>query len=386
MKLLIINYMALPVPPSKGGAVEYLVDSFLKHNEKTHLHDITLYSIYDEKAELMAKGYKHAKFNFIKIQSVWDKLDRVIRHFINRIPKIYVGNTYISKIIRQERNLNQYDAVIIENAPEFGLKIPKSFKNKLCLHLHNDYLNNTSKNAEKIFDCYDEIYTISDTLGLNVQTIKKSEKVKTLYNGVDLNRFTSNEEKKREIREKYNICEDDFVFMFCGRIAPDKGVLELVEAFSNIKNDKLRLVIVGGTGYSKNEMNTYTEKVHSLADDRVIFTGFVPYEEIHTLYALADVGVAPSIIRDAFNLTVVEFASNAVPLIISDMGAMKELVNDKCSVIAKYDDDFVKNIEDALRKMAECENLNEMKKEAFLASRKFSIEAYCERYNNLLSE
>ena len=236
------------------------------------------------------------------------------------------------------------------------------------------------------FDCYNEIYTISDTLGENVQTIKKSEKVKTLYNGVDLNKFSSTEEQKCEIRKKYNIKEDNFVFMFCGRIVPDKGVLELVEAFSNIKGENIRLVIVGGTGYSKNEETSYYEKIRAICDDRVIFTGFVPYSQMHHLYALADVGVAPSIFMDPFNLTIVEFASNGVPLIISDRGALKEIVNEKCSVIARCDDNFVKNIEDALRKMAECENLDKMKKEALTASSKFSIEAYCERYNNLLTD
>ena len=250
MKLLIINYMALPVPPVKGGAVEYLVDAFLRDNEKNHFHDIVVYSIYDAAAQEESKNYNYTEFKFVKIDRAADKISRIARHLINRLPNVYIGNAYISKVVRRERDLNQYDAVIIENAPEFGLKIPKTFKNRLILHLHNDYLNSNSKQARKIFNRYDEIYTISNSLGACVQTIERSNKVKTLYNGIDLDRFAPRRDMRAHMRQKYNIAADDFVFMYCGRIVPDKGVLELAEAFGSIKDDKVKLFIVGGIGYS----------------------------------------------------------------------------------------------------------------------------------------
>ena len=58
--------------------------------------------------------------------------------------------------------------------------------------MHNDYLNKNSKKSVKIFDCYDEIYTISNTLGTIVKEINKSEKIKTLYNGISLENFKKN--------------------------------------------------------------------------------------------------------------------------------------------------------------------------------------------------
>ncbi len=386
MKLLIINYMALPIPPVKGGAVEYLINEFLEDNEKKHLHDIVLYSIYDENAEREAQNYKYTEFKFIKIRGIFDKADRAVRHVINRMPSVYVGNTYISKVIRKEKNLNQYDAVILENAPEFALKIPNTFKRRLILHLHNDYLNNKTKNAEKIFNRLDEIYTISDTLGDAVKTIKNSDKVKTLYNGVDLAKFSPDKELESAARKKYNIKDDDFVIMYCGRIVPDKGVLELTKAFEKIEGDNLRLLIVGGTAYSEFRKNEYFQAVQSIADERVIFTGFIPFDSIQTLYNIADVGVIPSMCNDAFNLTVVEFCAYSVPLIISDRGAMKELVNDKCSVIAECDDNFVLNLENALKKMINNrDNLEQMGLEAKKVSEMFGIERYCKRFNELLN-
>lgn len=386
MKLLIINYMTLPLPPVKGGAVEYLINEFLTDNEKKHKHDITVYSIYDKKAIAEAEKYKHTEFKYIKIGTAVDKIDRIIRHIINKFTRLYVGNTYITKVFKNEKDLNQYDAIIIENAPEFVLRLPGYYKNKLVLHLHNDYLNKDVKNAAKIFDKYDEIYTISDSLGDNVQTIKKSDKVKTLYNGIDLYRFSKKPHMQKEIRKKYNIKNDDFVFMYCGRIVPDKGVYELISAFAKLKDKNLKLLVVGGTGYSKYDENDYMKKIKRICDERIIFTGFIPYEEIHALYTVADVGVVPSIVNDSFNLTVIEFCANEVPVIISDRGAMKELVNSKCSVMAECNNAFEDNIYKCLKYMLDNkESLTAMGSEALSVSQKFSIERYCENFNTLLT-
>ncbi len=387
MKLLFINYMSLPIPATKGGAVEYLVEEFLKDNEKTHKHDITLYSIYDKEAQKEALNYKYTKFNFIEIKSIRDKLSRIIRHLLNRLPNIYVGNTYITKVIRAEKNLDNYDAVIIENAPEFALKFPKKYHSKLILHLHNDFLNKNTKKAKKILDCYKNVFTISNTLGNNVQTIYKTEKVKTLYNGINLDKFKYNENMRVQMRNEYNISPSDFVFMYSGRINPDKGVYEMAKAFSLIKGDNLKLIIVGGIGYSKFGENEYSQKIKSINDKRIIFTGFIKYPEVMKLYTIPDVGVIPSIFNDPFNLTTVEFMANGIPIIISNRGAMKELTNDKCSFIAEYNHSFVENIKNALQYMLDNQDkLIDMGTEAKKVSKNFGIEKYIDTFNKLLND
>lgn len=385
MKILVINYQSLPVPPVKGGAVEYLIDAFLKYNEKNNLHKITLYSIFDKAAEEEALKYKNTDFKFIKLEGIGDKISRIVRHLINRFFSVYVGNAYIAKVLKCEGDFNKYDAIIIENTPEFGLMIPKSFKGRRILHLHNDYLNIKTKLAKKIFDVYDEIYTISDELGGYVRTIAKSDKVKTLHNGVDLNKFSFSMEARNEIREKYNIKKDDFVFMYCGRIVPDKGVYELVRAFSQLERENVKLIIAGGITYSSRETSEYFDKVKSEAGDNVIFTGFIPYSDIPKVYTAADVGVAPSMCNDAFNLTVVEFFANGIPVIISDMGAMKELVNEKCSVTASCNGDFILNLKNAMEYMLKCD-MEKMREESKKVSAHFSIETYCERFKTLLEK
>ena len=55
------------------------------------------------------------------------------------------------------------------------------------------------------------------------------------------------------LREKNGISQDDFVFIFCGRISPEKGALELAKAFNKLHDkNKVKLLLVGSakTGHA----------------------------------------------------------------------------------------------------------------------------------------
>src|SRR5690606_8606557 len=69
-------------------------------------------------------------------------------------------------------------------------------------------------------------------------------------NGIDTAQFDPvlvSEETKKEIRKNLGIKDEDFVFIFIGRVVKDKGINELVQAFDNLysKNSNAHLVLVG---------------------------------------------------------------------------------------------------------------------------------------------
>jgi len=390
MKLMFINYGALPLPPVKGGAVENLIDMFLRDNEVNHTYDITVVSIYDETAQKATKKYKNCKFEYINLDNSFDKLKKVGRHLINRLPNIHIGNAYISKVKRQIKNFNEYDAVIIENAPEFGLLLRKLVRGRLILHLHNDYLNEKTKLANKIFDCYDEIYTLSDFVGNRVREISDSNKIQTLHNGIDLEKFNKSLYDTSTIREQYGIEKDDIVIMYSGRLVPEKGVKELLQAFVDLpRKQKIKMVIVGSTKYGRTVFDEYLSSLKKISEsynNQVIFTGYIPYEEMPKLYSIADIGVIPSLCNDGFNLTVVEFMANSVPVIVSDKGAMNELITSECGIVVSSKVDFSKEINMAIELLlSDKEQYKLMKQKALQQSKIFSKKNYCERFNNLLS-
>lgn len=64
MKVAFLTYGTSPVPATKGGAVENLIEDLLDENEKYCNFEFSVLSIYEDKAVEKSKGYKHCSFGF----------------------------------------------------------------------------------------------------------------------------------------------------------------------------------------------------------------------------------------------------------------------------------------------------------------------------------
>lgn len=95
-KVAIITAGVLPVPATKGGAVENLTEILLKENEKNPNFEFTLFPIHDPQAEKLSQDYKHCKFRFIKTNRLIYRIFRALRFFINRVSPFYFGNQFIA--------------------------------------------------------------------------------------------------------------------------------------------------------------------------------------------------------------------------------------------------------------------------------------------------
>ena len=87
MKVAIITSGYLPVPASKGGAVENIVENFIIENEIEKKVNFEIFSIYDENAENISKKYQYTNFNFIKPNKIVKALDKIIYFFFKNILK-----------------------------------------------------------------------------------------------------------------------------------------------------------------------------------------------------------------------------------------------------------------------------------------------------------
>ena len=344
MKLLIISPGKFSVPAVEGGAVENLIQILIDNNEKSHDFDITLVSSDNKEAEKESQNYKNTSFIFIKTYGLVYKLSRAIRFLINRIPGVYIGNAYIHRVKNKlKKKFSSFDCVIVENQPEYSLVLKNKCK-KLILHLHNDFLNSKTDSCKKILSAYAKVLAISDYINKRVSEINpKLKNVYTLYNGVDINKF--NNALNKNAKKDSNI-EENFIYMYTGRIVPEKGVIELIKAYNLINDNKTRLYIVGDLSSNTN----YVKKIKAEANNnnKIIFTGKVKYDEIPYYYKLSDVGIIPSVWEEPFALTVIEHMAVGNPVIISESGAMPELINDKCAIVANKKENFVQNLRDSM--------------------------------------
>jgi len=133
--------------------------------------------------------------------------------------------------------------------------------------------------------------------------------------GIDLSKFqiSMTMEEKIGLRKRYNIDKKDKILLYLGRIAQEKNIEEIVDAYSNLadKIDNFKLLIVGGGPYLENLKELSSVKA---LKNKIIFTGMVKPEEVYKYYKISDAFVTAST-SETQGLTYIEALSSGLPVI-----------------------------------------------------------------------
>lgn len=386
--ILIITNGTLPVPASKGGAVENLVQILLDHNEIQKDFKFIVFSTFESKALQLGASYKNSHFVFINSDNFLYKIKSGIRFFINRILPVYTGNQFIHEVLKHERIIRKTDLILVENNPHYLPILRRKTKITMGLHLHNDYLNIQKKSFSKnSFENSSFVISVSDYIKKRVlELAPKNYPVERVYNGIDLEQFGTKvlPYHKKSLKKKYGILEDEVIILFTGRLQKSKGIDVLLEAFIEM-SDKFnsKLLIVGGSAFKDSKNSRFITQLKKTArkEKNIIFTGYIPYTEIQHFYNLADFAVIPSLAPEAFGLTVLEALASGLPVIVTDAGGIPETINEKCGYILKRNRDLQDNLKNHMEKLISDKNLrHKMAIEAKNQAKKFSDTMY---YDNL---
>ena len=122
---------------------------------------------------------------------------------------------------------------------------------------------------------------------------------------------------------------DEPVLLFVGRIQPLKGVDVAVEALSRLRDPRARMLIVGGS--SGTEGDNHAAEVRDLItdrglDNRITMVPPQPHHVLSTYYRAADVTIVPSR-SESFGLVALESAACGTPVVASDVGGLRTLVD-----------------------------------------------------------
>lgn len=195
----------------------------------------------------------------------------------------------------------------------------------------------------------------------------------------------TNDEKK-DILKKYNVSPDEKILLFTGRIVPEKGVKELVEALKSVKYKNFKLFILGSALNELSAKTDYQIEVEQLVNDlneKVIFTGFVNYNEIYKFYSIADIAVLPSVWNDPAPLTIIESLVSGLPIITTNSGGIPEYATNGSAVIIPRDSNIINNLAIKIDELLSDENkLLEMSKSGKEVSIDLTLNNY---YNNFYS-
>lgn len=150
--------------------------------------------------------------------------------------------------------------------------------------------------------------------------------------------------KKAEQKETISIC-------YMGYMRHDKGFWWLINAIEQMPRylkKRIRLTVAAKTN-NQDEVNRLMQLSQSL-DDLRYFNGYT-HNELQTILDSVEVGIVPVLWEDCLPQVAIEFVSNGIPIITSDLGGAQELGNDKELVYdAKSEEDFYECIMNVLVK------------------------------------
>ncbi len=154
---------------------------------------------------------------------------------------------------------------------------------------------------------------------------RDEKKIRLIYNGLDVSRFTHvyTAQEKLEIRKRYRLKEGPVVGIIA-RLSEEKGHIILLEAFKDLLNDirGAQLLIVG-EGRMGNKIKARVSELG--IEDNVCFCGSTL--STHDFLSVMDVFVRPSTI-EGFGLTVVEAMMMGVPVVSTNVGDFKVMLDD----------------------------------------------------------
>jgi glycosyltransferase involved in cell wall biosynthesis len=131
---------------------------------------------------------------------------------------------------------------------------------------------------------------------------------------------------------RYGLVPDERFLLYVGGISPHKNLSRLIEAFDRIEKREsskpLKLVLVGD--YKDDPFfSAYPHLKSQVSDlnlkDKVVFTGYIPDDDLAYLYNAAALLVFPSL-EEGFGLPAIEAMACGTPVAASSTGSLPEIL------------------------------------------------------------
>lgn len=167
----------------------------------------------------------------------------------------------------------------------------------------------------------------------------ESEKIVVIPNGVNIDEFMPiiNSSSGRAIREKYGIGIDEISIIFPAHEYHRKGLAQLIKAVSNIKEQKIKVLVVG----RDNPKFFQKLSVKLGCFDRIKYFGHT--NDISSFFQASDMLVFPTF-YEPFGLIITEAMASGIPVVVSRCAGAAELISDGVDGLLIGDPDNIDEI------------------------------------------
>ena len=315
-----------PLPPPPGGDStwdkQYLNYSRINNYNvkivntsvigKRSLNVNDRFSIYDE--------FKRSLFIWCNIRNLIKEYQPDIIHFNSNISPKGIIRDYISSIIIKKRKI----PFIIHCHTNVGYKLKN---NKISNYLLKKFFNNANK-----------------IIVLNTNSLNYSKKITMtpiciIPNFIDLYNFKGND---------YKVNEKISNVIFVGHVRKEKGIDELLIAAKKFHDIQFNIL-----GPITDDYKNY------IFDSNVNAIGSVTYYEVIDHIKKNDIFIFPSY-TEGFSLALLEAMAVGIPIIATDVGANKDMIEDKGGIIIPPKD--YQSLIDAINELKEVNKRKYMSK------------------------
>ena len=254
---------------------------------------------------------------------IWENL-LLPRRLINEKINVFHSPAFILPL----RRLNCSTVVTIHDLIVF--LFPKTFPRRFTIYM-KFMISKAVKKADKII-------TVSHSTRKDIVNLLKvpEGKIEVVYGAPNqVYRPVADKKMLETAKEKYGIYKK---YILCvGTLEPRKNISRIIEAYYNLKRANAsfdyNLVFSGGKGWLYSSIFQILRKFR--LEDDVVFTGYVPANDLCLLYNAAELFVYASL-YEGFGLPPLEAMACGTPVISSNVSSLPEVIGDVGILVNPY--------------------------------------------------
>ncbi len=363
----IVNGLVNPIPPVKGGGPQIVIWNTCRELGNTAF-DWRVLTLWDEQID-------HCDFDrdrFLQVRPT--EMERKFVTFTRFLPYRLIKSVFgvvrpdhlllNLALVKRLKRLDP-DLIIVHDSYSLTHYCHLIFPNKkIILYHHNSKLHEDlsktgwnrmikASNAGIIAICKNA-FELTDYF-FQAKPINRW----VILNGVDSSLTEEvSQENKTDFQQKIGITPTEFVFLYVGRINSIKGLDLLVESFSEVVAETkvpVKLVMVGSSSMDEDGSVDFEQKLRARANEispgKVIFTGFVPNDQLADYYSISDCGVLPTHLLEGNSLFLMECLCAGVPVIATRKGGVPEVVREGLDGYLIEEDDLAADLTTSMLRM-----------------------------------
>jgi glycosyltransferase involved in cell wall biosynthesis len=145
----------------------------------------------------------------------------------------------------------------------------------------------------------------------------------------------------QNFRQQWQISEKEKIILFFGNIRRYKGLDILVHAFSQVKETLSARLVIAGSPWEPWDRYEALIRQLGVTDDVIKLIGYVPSDQVGSLFSAADLVVLPYTHFDSQSGVGAAAIAFHVPMIVTDTGGLPDLVMDPECVVPCSDSNLL---------------------------------------------